>query len=122
MDEDTAEWFFRHDFKIAVSLDGSEEIHNRHRFFNSGEGSFDTVWRNTQLLKRVYGARFNESVIFIPVLFSDESSEKVLDFYVSNDIPKENIYFQSANTEGIDYDAINLCLMRLQSILKKRCF
>jgi uncharacterized protein len=35
---------------VVISLDGSKQFHNKHRFFNDGTGTFDRIIQNIELL------------------------------------------------------------------------
>ncbi len=57
----TDEWcafMKKHDFLVGISLDGPEEIHNRHRRDRQKEGTFDRVMRGLRLLKK-HGIAYN---------------------------------------------------------------
>ena len=103
MTEEIAEYFYLHNFKIAISLDGAPDIQNCHRKFINGDDTFDIVWNNVKMLRNIYGARFYDDIVFLPVIFADENKTKVIDFFVSNDIHLEQLFFQNANTSGIEY-------------------
>jgi uncharacterized protein len=51
LDQRWIDFFAKNNFRVAVSLDGPEHIHNRHRFFSSGKGSFAHVMKAINLLK-----------------------------------------------------------------------
>ena len=46
-----AQFFREHDFKILVSIDGNEEIHNYHRKYPNGNGSFFDTLEGIEILK-----------------------------------------------------------------------
>ncbi len=46
--------FFKHNkFEISISMDGNEEIHNLSRVYPNGKGSFNDVFNNIKLLKKI---------------------------------------------------------------------
>ena len=52
---DIINFFTKHNVKLMVSLDGPESIHDRYRLFaNSGEGSFNKVLSNLNMIKDNY--------------------------------------------------------------------
>lgn len=53
MKDEWVEWIRRTQFGVLVSLDGTEDTHDRHRKFPDGSGSFKVVWQNLQKLRRV---------------------------------------------------------------------
>ncbi|MBU1092381.1 radical SAM protein [Patescibacteria group bacterium] len=54
VNNDWAEFFKLHDFRVGVSLDGTKESHNRFRTYNNGNGSFDDVMKGLEILRH-YG-------------------------------------------------------------------
>lgn len=53
----------KHDFSLAISLDGSEKIQNIHRrFAANGKGSYQTVMHNLMSLKKRYPEWFEKKV------------------------------------------------------------
>ncbi len=43
--DDFAKFFKENDFKVSISLDGSQKIHNTNRIYKDGIGSFENVMR-----------------------------------------------------------------------------
>jgi uncharacterized protein len=52
LDEEKARWLRRHGYQILCSLDGSQAIHDRHRKYHDGRGSFGDAWRGVQLVRK----------------------------------------------------------------------
>ena len=52
VDDEWAEFFKAHGFRVGVSLDGSQESHDHFRLNHSGDGSFDHVVRGVSILRR----------------------------------------------------------------------
>lgn len=94
----------KHNFNLTISLDGPQEVQNKHRkFLHSGEGTFQAVYNNVLRLKKIHAEYFNNFVNFSPVFFSDEDYNNVELFYESIGIDKKKILANSASLSGIDY-------------------
>jgi uncharacterized protein len=52
LDEEKARWMRRHGYQILCSLDGSQVLHDRHRKYHDGRGSFEDAWRGIQLVRK----------------------------------------------------------------------
>ena len=100
--DEIAAFFAKYRFKVAVSLDGSEDRQNWARKFANGNHTFNVVWNNIQMLRSFYKDNSND-IMFLPVVFADEDKKTVLDFFVSNNIDQSRVLFLNANTSGIDY-------------------
>lgn len=67
---------------ISVSIDGPKAIHDKHRCYASGGGSFSTVLNNIHLLQK-YGSIFDGVIGVIDPMFSPED---VLNFFDEMDL------------------------------------
>ena len=78
IDAAAARFFARQRFLVGLSLDGTSELHDRHRRMVTGEGSFERVMRAATLL-RTAGAEFN----ILTVVTKDlcRQAEKVYAYY-----------------------------------------
>lgn len=103
------DFLVKHNFRLAISLDGCEEIQNRHRKFK-GDGSptYDIVFNNILNLKNKYPEYFNTHVKFVPVGFKDEKFENVVNFFEVLGVPEERLICLPADMEGIDYIESNI--------------
>lgn len=88
LDEDWVEFFKEHRFQVAVSLDGPEEIHNAHRRYPEGAGSFDAVMKGIHLL-RSFGVHFGVLTVITKELA--RVPERYFDFCVEHGL--KNIAF-----------------------------
>jgi uncharacterized protein len=52
IDEEKAKWMKKFNYMILCSLDGSEILHNKHRKYHDGRGSFNDTWRGIQLVRK----------------------------------------------------------------------
>lgn len=77
MDDDLAEFFFRHGFKVGTSIDGPQPVHDANRIFPNGSGSFSQVMRGLTSLKN---AGFTPSTISLITKASLGQEEEVFHF------------------------------------------
>ena len=109
-------FFVKHNFYITVSLDGPEVIQNRHRKFGeSGNDTFNVVYRNVRRIKHMYKDYFYSNVTFIPVLFPDEDYQEVLKFYRGFDVSEEQILPLNVSLNGLDYINSNIHTYNFQN-------
>jgi uncharacterized protein len=52
VDKEVIALFKRYPFKVTVSIDGPEEIHDMNRIYSNGKGSYTKVIENIELLKK----------------------------------------------------------------------
>ena len=55
--KDKVLWLREHGFYVVVSLDGNEMMHNKHRLYANGEGTFKEVIKGIQTLQTSYRDR-----------------------------------------------------------------
>ena len=55
--EETVDWLNEHRFSIAISMDGPEAMHNRHRLTIGGKGTYEVVARKVRMLLSRYDSR-----------------------------------------------------------------
>lgn len=104
LSEEVIKFIVMHDFKISISLDGNQEIQDKHRkFMNSGEGTYKSVIYNVDKLRKYNKHYFENNVSFMPVVMDDENYDYVLKFYKNLGISKEKINPLKANLNGVDY-------------------
>jgi len=54
LDKEKVKWLREHGFYVVVSIDGNEAMHNTHRRYASGEGTFEAVKKGLLELQKVY--------------------------------------------------------------------
>ena len=105
MNHFVADFLAKNNVSLMISLDGSKDIQDNHRKFNrTGQGTFDTVIKNVQLLKQCHSEYFNRRVVFNPVMFADESYQNIVNFFKNIGVNPEKVKKQYANMKGIDYN------------------
>lgn len=106
MTEDIISYLVNNNVFLSISLDGPKEIQNKHRLFSeNGMDTFDIVMKNIEKLKK-YENYFRRYVNFLPVYFSDEKKDDVLEFYERIGINRSCVIMREADLRGIDYDEI----------------
>ncbi len=105
LDEKIIDYIVQHNFIIAISLDGPEHIQNKHRKYRiNGGNTFDTVYKNIQLIANKHPEFYRNNLFFIPVLFSDENYENIKKFFnITLNISDDKIVPLDADLSGIDY-------------------
>jgi uncharacterized protein len=83
IDREWAEFFYRNNFLIGISVDGPKELHNLNRKDREGEGTFHKVQRALQIL-RSQGVAFN--VLCVVTNAITRHTEKVYHFFKKQDI------------------------------------
>lgn len=68
-------------FNISISLDGPDEIHNRHRLYPSGKSSFDRVMQAVQLLM---DNNLKFGLLAVVTKESIEKPSEIYNFFVNN--------------------------------------
>ena len=103
--EEISDFFVQNAFDLTLSIDGSENIQNKHRrFLNNGMGTYDIVYKNLMLLKKKHTAYFNKKVKFHPVFMSDDNINEAIDFFQDKlEVTSDMISPVYAGMSGIDY-------------------
>lgn len=100
--EEMASFFIKNDFHIAISFDGDKTTQNKHRkFAKTGEGTYQAVCQNVEMLRQMDEIYFQRQVVVMPVVFDDEDFNNVRNFFFSIGI--KNITPLNVNLRGIDY-------------------
>jgi len=80
-----AEFFAQNDFKVGISLDGPEPIHNSCRVFRNGKGSFKAVMRG---LERLHTVGIQPGAIAMITKTSIGQEGKIFDFFANAGIKR----------------------------------
>lgn len=104
LNEDIVKYLELHNFRLRISLDGPEEVQNKHRRYSkTGEGTYKKVLDNIINIKTNHPDYF-KTLMFNPVIFADEYPSKVRDYFVNTlDVLESNITPTYADTRGFDY-------------------
>ena len=90
LSEETLNYLVKNKFSVLVSLDGSKEIHDAHRTYPNGSGSFEKTFANLDLIKKNHPLFYRERVRFSSIYSKDLSLMKLHDFFSGDGLVKEN--------------------------------
>lgn len=80
--DDMIDFFIKNKFDLLVSLDGSEDIQNKHRRLSADGGdTYKVVFQNITNLKMKNEKYFYSHIRFNPVVYFDENPLTVLQYY-----------------------------------------
>ena len=100
--EEVAEYFDQNHFIVMVSLDGPKDLHNKHRCFIDGHGSFDLVIRNLENIQKNHPDLY-ATMSTNTVLSPDIDFKSVEDFLIKdNIIGKLNSKVSLLSDTGLD--------------------
>lgn len=107
LDEDKIDFLYQNDFRLTISLDGPQEVHDTNRVKLDGSGSFSNVITAIRIIKRKY-PEYLSKVNINAVLDISKDFKDVYDFFVEN----EEVYdiYATYNFQSDDY-AINRKIM-----------
>ncbi len=101
--DDMLDFLATYNVHLTISFDGSKSIQDKHRkFLDNGKGSFDVVSNNIKKIKEKYPDYF-KTITFIAVVFDDEDTSQVMDYYDKKGIDHEKILVLDADLTGLDY-------------------
>lgn len=94
--EDKIDFLVEHGYTMMISLDGPEQVHNRHRkFVNSKIGSFELLMTNIEYMKKRYPVFFKENVSFNTVIDPQYPIAEICDFALHNETVKDSTFMSS---------------------------
>lgn len=105
--EDMIDVFNNHDFRIAVSLDGSEELHDKNRrFFSNGKGTHNLVVKNLAKLKKSM-KDFNTKISINAVTDPEENYYSYVEYFNNEELFSGlDIEYERIDTSRLKYDLI----------------
>ncbi|MDD4761911.1 MAG: radical SAM protein [Candidatus Pacebacteria bacterium] len=77
----------KYDFSAGVSLDGPKKIHDKHRRFLDGKGTFDEVMKSIKLMSE---KEINVGIVAVVTKESLGCEEEMLDFFCQNNLFRLN--------------------------------
>lgn len=102
--EEVVDFIIENDFFVNISLDGPKPVHDSYRIFYKGVPSFDSVFKNIQLLKRRNKAYFLRKIGYSCVIAPPYSIKKVLNFLASDEVFTNGpLFFSLVDEEGTDF-------------------
>lgn len=108
LDEDTARYLFDKNFMVMISMDGPREIHNMHRKYANGSGSFDDIIKNMERINQLFPERKGQIMVNTVVSPNNQFS-CLVDFYSTDAIlenynPKYSLISDYASKDYAQYD------------------
>lgn len=89
LNDEIVRFLSAHDFSVLISLDGPKELHDQHRVFANGQGSFDRIMKNLQDIKEKYPVFFPK-ISFNTVIPPGSDYRCIEHFFSANDLIEEN--------------------------------
>lgn len=81
IDDDWAEFFYKNDFLVGLSLDGPKKIHDMNRIDKNGKGSFNRI-QKTIIKFNKYNVKYN--ILCVVSKLVSRHVEKVYNYYSKN--------------------------------------
>lgn len=105
MTEEISDYFVQNDFELTLSVDGPENIQNKHRrYVNNGLGTYYPVYKNLIFLKKKHSNYFKNKVKFHPVFMNDDNINEAIHFFREElEIKSDMISPVYAGLSGIEY-------------------
>lgn len=98
------DFLVQHNFTILVSLDGPENVQNRHRkYANSEIGSFEIIMKNLKKFKMKYPNFFHERIAFNSVLDPSYPFEEICNFILTDETIKNSSFMSSIISDTYAY-------------------
>ncbi len=85
IDNKWVEFIKKNAFRVGISLDGPQKIHDYYRKYPDGEGSFEKVMKGIKLLKK---EEIEFGVVSVVTDQSVKTPEKIFDFFISQHLTK----------------------------------
>jgi uncharacterized protein len=97
VNKEVLNYLSKEDILVSTSLDGPEEIHNRHRKFRNGEGSYDKFIKKLYFSREILG---HDKVSALMTTTKDRLSDikKIIDEYVKQGFG--SIFLRALNPYG----------------------
>jgi len=125
LDREKSDFLSRHRFGIIVSLDGTREIHDRHRVFKDGSGSYDQVIGNLQRImadhpgKRAFSIRgtFTRKTLKLPEMVMHLRGLGFMDISIEPAHTKvSGFQWQDTDIEAVKEQYTNLAVQYIEKI------
>ncbi|AUM96123.1 TPA: Cys-rich peptide radical SAM maturase CcpM [Clostridium botulinum] len=87
--EERLKFLSENNFRIMISLDGPKEIHDKNRTFLNGEGTFDKIMKNIEMIKSKYPKFLDENIDFNAVIDGKSDVVCTNKFFINYDTVKD---------------------------------
>jgi len=82
--EEIIDFLADNDFKILISLDGPEEIHDMNRIFQNGKKTYSLIDKNINYIRNNYPDFFKKNIQFHAVIAFPQFTNEVIGFFREN--------------------------------------
>ncbi len=105
----------RHNFSLAISLDGPVCLHNKNRFLMNGSGSFGVVFKNIQMIREKNENYFNNYITIQPTLDPTNYSDykMAMDFFAANGLHNISVSWLVQKKTLINKNIIHDIILRI---------
>lgn len=90
LDDKILDFIINNNVSLLISLDGPPALHDRHRIFSNGKGSFESLFTNLTRIQKYYPVFYREHVSFNAVLSPPYKFDKVFDFFHNHELFMEH--------------------------------
>lgn len=104
LNNEIIEFFIREKFQMTLSIDGSKEIHDKNRHFQSGRGSFDVIVQKLTKLEQTF-PKFFENVTTNTVINPEYNVNNYIDFFNDN-VSLKNMHHRLSGLSDAGIDDI----------------
>lgn len=113
-------YLFQKRFIILISMDGPQEIHDQHRCYPDGRGSFDDVMHNIRRIRELY-PQYEHQVAINTVVSPESNFECVVQFYDTDTIidsynPRYSLVNEFGNSIVLNYSLTFLIKSRIEKM------
>lgn len=91
LDEEKIEFLVKNRFRVSISLDGPQDVHDLHRKDYRGKGTFSKLMKWIFYIKRKYPVFFEKNIVFNSVNYGYENKKRISDFFIKNHYNVESI-------------------------------
>ncbi len=118
--DEVVDFFVEKDFKLSISLDGSQKEHDVNRKFRDGSGSFNTIINNIKRIKTRY-PQYNKKITIMTTVNPYMDLGCVLEFFDTDEVLDDKyIMFNSMKEtsleQAISYDDKHFCIRNYEYI------
>lgn len=90
--EEMISFFQKHNLHLMISLDGPEKIHDLHRKFIDGTGSYKSLFYNLYMIKNRFPQYYKDNISFNTVLDPQNGYDYISDYIVKNEILNQEMF------------------------------
>lgn len=108
-------FLIRHNFNLAISLDGPPHLHNKNRIFRNGQGSFNVIFKNIQKIREENETYFRNHVSIQPTLNPKSYSDykMAMDFFLTNGLQNISINWLIQEKSLINKNIVDDIIFRI---------